>query len=194
MKNEDGALLELKDMDNSDMQDLFVEVAKFVEFYSLAAQDPHNEDAIGVAEDMDNSNREGILLRCLSIPSYDVRLAVTTCLTHVGCDQLQIEEINTLLMHVRNTENISAGETEIVLGKIFNIFSKLVRYYISVTRTPTPTPTPTPTGTLRGRSRQSCSSESYGNDELRVGFSEQKHETRGESRRSYGDFRSLRAE
>ena len=75
---------------------------------------------------MDNANREGILLRCLAIPSYDVRLAVTTCLTHVGCDQLQIEEINTLLMHVRNTENISAGETEIVLGKIFNIFSKLV--------------------------------------------------------------------
>jgi hypothetical protein len=31
-----------------------------------------------------------------------------------------------LFLQVRNTENISAGETEIVLGKIFDIFSKLV--------------------------------------------------------------------
>ena len=51
--------------------------------------------------------------------SDQVRKAVVGCLYHVPLAELDEEEVSRLVNMLSETSNISAGETEIVLGQLF---------------------------------------------------------------------------
>ena len=72
-------------------------------------------------------NRETALFYCLQVPNDDVKLAVVECLNNVPLSEYDNEEISTLIRLLSTYKNIGAGQTELVLSKIFWIISKLTK-------------------------------------------------------------------
>ena len=78
-----------------------------------------------VCSRLNAAERERALFYCLEIPNDDVRLACVECLYYVPIEEIDAEEIDSLLK-LMSPQNIGAGKTELVLSVIFNILSNLI--------------------------------------------------------------------
>lgn len=79
----------------------------------------------GVCEVLNGNSREDALFNCLEIQNDNVRLEVVKCLFNVPLKDFDIDEIAQLIK-MMGTQNIGAGNTEIVLSYIYWILTKFV--------------------------------------------------------------------
>ena len=75
---------------------------------------------------MNEHRREDALFNCLKIPADEVKLAVVNCLFVVPQDELDKNEIEQIINIMSTCNNISAGETELVLSTVYWICNKFV--------------------------------------------------------------------
>lgn len=61
------------------------------------------------------------------MPNDEVKLAVVACLNNVPLAEFDTEEIGTIIRLLSSYKNIGAGQTELVLAKIFWILTKLTK-------------------------------------------------------------------
>jgi hypothetical protein len=115
--------LKLKNLTSTEMHDLFVASINLIAHYCAMASTRAVPEK--VASLMNENNREKYLFDCLECPSDIVRKAVVGCLYHVPLAELDEEEVSRLVNMLSETTNISAGETEIVLGESFSLLTKL---------------------------------------------------------------------
>ena len=79
-------------------------------------------------QQLDQCGREKYLFNCLPIKNDQVKIAAIRCLNETPLDQFDTQELSKLLEIVRSSEDIAAGETEIVLSEAFNLLSRLVLF------------------------------------------------------------------
>lgn len=109
------------------MHDLLEQAVLLVQYYChQAATNPRNKEALEVAARLNDNDRERHLFECLEVPSDRVRLAVVHCLKVVPLSELDNGEVTHLVSMLNDVTNISAGETEKVLGTSFELLTKLV--------------------------------------------------------------------
>ena len=118
----------LRTLHNSYMTDLIESVINLVSYYCEAAgQKPTpSPTALQVSQKMNEADREKYLFDCILCPSDKVRLAVVDCLYHVPLSQLDEDETSKLVNMLNEQTNISAGETEVVIAKSFDLLTKMV--------------------------------------------------------------------
>ena len=116
--------LKLKNLTNTEMHELFIASIDLIAHYcKMAGSRALPEKIAGI---LNENNREKYLFDCLECPSDQVRKAVVACLYHVPLAELDEDEVSRLVNMLSETSNISAGETEIVLGESFALLTKLV--------------------------------------------------------------------
>ena len=116
--------LKLKNLTNIEMHELFIASIDLIAHYcKMAGSRALPEKVAGI---LNENNREKYLFDCLECPSDQVRKAVVGCLYHVPLAELDEDEVSRLVNMLSETSNISAGETEIVLGESFSLLTKLV--------------------------------------------------------------------
>lgn len=76
---------------------------------------------------LDSEGREGALFNCLKVPDDSVKLAVVGCLFVVSINELEQNEIEKITNIMSTCNNISAGETELVLSTVYWICTKFVK-------------------------------------------------------------------
>lgn len=74
----------------------------------------------------DNCGRVEILFNLLKVNNDDVRLAVVECLYNTELKHFKTAEIGRMVLLLGAYKNPTAGKTEIVLGKLLWVFSKMV--------------------------------------------------------------------
>ena len=118
----------LRTLHNRDMCDLLESVINLVSYYCEAASaKPHpSATALQVSQRMNENDRETFLFDCILCPSDKVRLAVVDCLYHVPLSQLDEDETSKLVNMLNEQTNISAGETEVVIAKSFDLLTKMI--------------------------------------------------------------------
>ena len=65
------------------------------------------------------------MFNCLEIPNDEVRLEVVKCLFHVPLEEFDVDEIAVFIKFL-STQNIGAGNTEIILSYIYWTLTKLL--------------------------------------------------------------------
>lgn len=109
------------------MSDLFVAIINLIYFICHNAfKHDLNKHFSDLAESLDLQGREQLLFNCLNMPDDKVRNAVVKCLSVVPLDQLDEQEIECLVKTISECNNISAGETELVLANIYQICFKFL--------------------------------------------------------------------
>jgi hypothetical protein len=118
----------LRTLHNKHMTDLIESVINIVSYYCEAAGKKPSPSpiALQVSQKMDEAEREKYLFDCILCPSDKVRLAVVDCLYHVPLSQLDEDETSKLVNMLNEQTNISAGETEVVIAKSFDLLTKMV--------------------------------------------------------------------
>ena len=81
-----------------------------------------------VLDHLDDQRREQRLFDCLAVPNDDVRLCAIKCLGETPVGQFDASEISKLvhIMLTMNGGDITAGETEYVLGNGFHLLTRLL--------------------------------------------------------------------
>ena len=76
---------------------------------------------------LNKNGREDALFLCLRVPNDRVKLAVVQCLLVVPLGDLDPPEIENITRIMTTCNNISAGETELVLSVVYWICTKFVK-------------------------------------------------------------------
>ena len=125
----DNRRLELKRLTNENMHDMLASVIRVLTYFCREGAKKHGQGVQDVCEnvarDLNDNNREEFLFACLVVPSDSVQNAVVDCLCEVPLSELDGDEIAQLVNMLNEVTNISAGETELVLGKSFRLLTKL---------------------------------------------------------------------
>ena len=118
----------LRTLHNRHMCNLLESVINLVSYYceAASAKPTPSSTALTVSQRMNEGNREKYLFDCILCPSDKVRLAVVDCLYHVPLSQLDEDETSKLVNMLNEQTNISAGETEVVIAKSFDLLTKMV--------------------------------------------------------------------
>jgi hypothetical protein len=142
--NIQGLRKSLYNMETSAMHELICSAVRLVRHFSILNQEKNAEDhhnvvrsmpirryrtwLVEVLDSLDDHRREQRLFDCLAVPNDDVRLCSIRCLGETPVGQFDATEISKLV-HILLTMNggdITAGETEYVLGEGFHLLTRLL--------------------------------------------------------------------
>ena len=90
-------------------------------------QHEHNKLFANVARALDRGGREEALLKALFMPDDRIRLAVVNALYVVPLHEFSSEEIGELCSTMQAQRSIVAGQTEMVLATIMQVFTRFVQ-------------------------------------------------------------------
>ena len=110
-----------------EMKDLLCAVIRLIMWYCIASTSANpSKCALQTSEKMDERNRDLLIFGCLECPSDDVRKIAMNCLICVPEDQLGQDEILILVETLKSMRNISAGESEAVIGLSYVLLTRLM--------------------------------------------------------------------
>mmetsp|Transcript_7293 Transcript_7293/g.5585 ORF Transcript_7293/g.5585 Transcript_7293/m.5585 type:complete len:232 (+) Transcript_7293:161-856(+) len=117
---------QLQHLDNTVVQELFIAIIQLINFFCEEAEKSNSAHVFeAVSQSLNSVQREAALFNCLEVPNDEVKLAVVECLNNVPLSEFEADEIATIIRLLGSYKNIGAGQTELVLSKIFWIVCKL---------------------------------------------------------------------
>ena len=122
-------------MHNEDLQEMIKSAIDVIRHFSIIGRANTNDVKYlkNILNVLDSNGREKYLFKCLSIKNDRVKIAAIQCLNETPLDQFDIQEITKLLQIIRSSQDIGAGETEIVLSEAFTLLSRLALFKNSKT-------------------------------------------------------------
>lgn len=109
--------------------DVFSSIVNFIDYISAQTRNTKIKSYDKIQElnkNFEQVGRENRLFETLKVNSDEVRLAVVECLNNIDLNQFKASEIGRMVQLLGSYKNPTAGKTEIVLGKLFWLFSKIV--------------------------------------------------------------------
>ena len=129
-------LIEVKNVKDKKSIKLSIAVCKLIEFYTISSlknkggipSKDWTPECQEVLKNLDLEGREDILFSCLSIYNDDLKLAIVNILNATPVDQFQYKESTQLAAILKDYKNVGTGKNEEVLGTIFLILTKYVKF------------------------------------------------------------------
>lgn len=115
-------------LDDEIVIELLIRIINLMEYFCRVSQKLKSVNPLfdDVSDSLNDLEREAALFNCLAVPDDGVRLSVVKCLFVVPINDYETPEIEQVLSIMAKCQDISAGQTELVLSTIYWILTKFV--------------------------------------------------------------------